>query len=118
MKGGGQGAAFGVVGFILLAVVTNFAISFKSQGPERGNLVQVPVVLAVLGTPALAYVLRRRRWLLSSLVVAQLGLYLLYETGVSIHSDMRVDLLLIYPAILYTAWMALRPEVEEEGGRR
>jgi hypothetical protein len=72
----------------------------------------------VLGAPALAYVLRRRqRWAPTLLLFVQLGLYLLYETGISIRTNIRSDLLLIYPAILFTAWIALRPDAVEEGER-
>ena len=110
MKAGSQKVVFFLLGACLLWVITILFQSLAREGPDRGNAVQVPLVLMVLGAPAVAYVLRRRRGPLTALLVVQLGLYVLYETGISIHTNIRSDLLLLYPAILFTAWMALRPE--------
>jgi hypothetical protein len=109
---------FSLVGAVLLWVVTTaiqlFGL-FGREKPDRGNTIQLPLLLMVLGAPALAYILRRgRRWPSTLLLVVQFGLYVLYETGISIN-DIRADLLFIYPAILFTAWMALPPGRTESG---
>jgi hypothetical protein len=106
---------FSLVGAVLLWVVTTAIQSFGREGPDRGNTIQLPLLLMVLGAPALAYILRRgRRWLTALLLVVQCGLYILYETGISI-DDIRSDVLFIYPAILFTAWMALPPGPTKSG---
>ena len=37
----------------------------------------------------------------------QVVAYLVYETGVSIETNIRIDLLLIIPMIAYNAWIVL-----------
>ena len=121
MTGRSQKAAFLTVGFFLLWFSTcalQMVAMETQRGPDRSNAVQVPLFLLVLTIPVASYWFRRRRsWVLPSLALAQLGLYVLYETGVSIETNIRADLLLVYPAILVSAWLAFRAAVVESGER-
>ena len=93
---------------LLLSVGVLF-LACGRQAPDRANAVQVPLLLLVLVAPALSHVIRRRGQRLRIVgFLAQLGLYVLYETGVSVQTDIRVDLLLLYPAILLNALISLR----------
>ncbi len=101
-----QKAAFFILGALALWFITMMLQSFAHAGPDRANIFQIPLLLIVLAFFGLAHVLRRRHWLVLAtlLPIVQLGAYVLYETGISIETNIRVDLLLIYPAILFTAW--------------
>jgi len=80
------------------------------EAPDRANEIQVPLILLVLATPALAFALRERsRRTRVATLILQLVLYAVYESGVSNQTNIRVDLLLIYPALLLTAAITLRP---------
>lgn len=79
------------------------------EAPDRANAVQLPLLLLVLAAPGMAWMLRTRsRAARLVVLLLQLGLYGLYESGVSIETNIRVDVLLIYPAIGVTAALALR----------
>ena len=120
MTGSMQKAVFLTVGFLLLWFTTCALqmVAMNGQGPDRSNAFQVPLFLLVLAIPVAAFVLRRRRgWVLAMLVVAQIGLYVLYETGISIETNIRADLLLVYPAILVSGWFAFRADSVEIGGQ-
>ena len=84
---------------------------------------QAPVALMILAAPVVCVALfafslprsvpegrrRRLRLAVGILPLAALGLYALYESGVSVYTNIRVDLLLIYPALFVTllSWPAL-----------
>lgn len=82
--------------------------------PERSGRIQFPLFLAMLALPVVALVLFGICWAVSLpfavrallrglallLCVAVFPIYLYYESGVSIHTNIRVDLLLLYPALL------------------
>lgn len=90
---------------------------------DRTGWVQAPVALLILAAPVVCLALfalslprsvpedRRRRLQLAVglLPFVALGLYAFYETGVSPETNIRVDLLLIYPALLlaFLFWPAL-----------
>ena len=94
---------------VFLALAGALFLACGRGAPDRANTLQIPLLLLVLAAPALSHALRRRHRSLRILtLVAQLSLYVLYETGVSTNTDMRVDLLLILPAILLNARIALR----------
>jgi hypothetical protein len=98
-----------MAGAFLLWCLTVTLQSMAGSGPDRSPAIQGPLALLVLGGPLLSYLLRARRERLRwPLLAAQLGCYVLYETGISIDTDIRVDVLLIYPAILLNAWILLR----------
>jgi hypothetical protein len=85
--------------------------------------VQAPVALMILAAPVVCVALfafslprsvpegrrRRLRLAVGLLPLAALGLYAFYESGVSVYTNIRVDLLLIYPALFVTllSWPAL-----------
>ena len=77
---------------------------------ERSGWVQGPAALALLAAPVVALLLlrrgRRRRWNYV-LAPAAGALYVFYESGISLYTNIRVDLLLIYPALATTALAVL-----------
>lgn len=94
-----------------------------AQAADRTGFVQAPVAVLILASPLLCFALlalslrrsvpeerrQRLRLAVGLLPLVALGLYAFYETGVSAETNIRVDLLLIYPALLLTvlAWPAL-----------
>lgn len=83
-------------------------------GARRGRDPPLPVACLLLfalslrrSTPPL--VRRRLRLAVFLVPLAALGLYAFYETGISTYTNIRVDLLLIYPALLlaFLFWPAL-----------
>jgi hypothetical protein len=98
-----------IAGVVLLWCLTVSLQTMAGSGPDRSAAIQAPLALLVLGGPLLSYLLRaRRERLCLPLLVTQIGCYVLYETGISIDTNIRVDLLLIYPAILVNAWFLFR----------
>ena len=95
----------------------------QPDGGDRTGWVQVPVALMILASPVLCVTLyalslprsvpgvrrRRLRLAVGLLPLAALGLYAFYESGVSVYTNIRVDLLLIYPALFLAllSWPAL-----------
>jgi len=83
--------------------------AMAGPGPDRNVAIQAPLALLVLGSPLVSYLLRARRERLRwPLLVAQLGCYVLYEAGISIETNIRIDVFLLYPAILLNAWILFR----------
>lgn len=98
-----------VAGVFLLWFLTLSLQATAGSGPDRSAAIQVPLALLVLGGPLLSWAFRaRRERLRGPLLAAQIGCYVLYETGLSIETNIRVDLFLIYPAILLNAWILFR----------
>jgi hypothetical protein len=98
-----------VAGVFLLWSFTLTLQAIAGPGPDRSPAIQAPLALLVLGGPILSSLLRARRERLRwSLFAAQLGCYVLYETGISIETNIRVDVFLLYPAILLNAWILFR----------
>lgn len=102
-------ATLWAAGVFLLWLLTLTLQAAAGSGPDRSVAIQVPLALLVLSGPLLSWMLRaRRERLRAPLLAAQLGCYVLYETGLSIETNIRIDLLLIYPAILLNAWILFR----------
>ena len=98
-----------IAGVVVLWCLTVTLQSMAGTGPDRSAVIQAPLALLVLGGPLLSYMFRARRERLRwPLLAAQLGCYVLYETGISIETNIRIDLLLLYPAILLNVWILLR----------
>jgi len=92
-----------------LVLAGALALACAREAPDRANTIQVPLLLLVIAAPVLSHVLRQRARMLRVLtLVAQLGIYLIYETGVSSNTNMRVDLLPILAAIFLNARFAFR----------
>jgi hypothetical protein len=99
----------GIAGVVLLWCLTVSLQAFAGSGPDRNVAIQAPLALLVLGGPLLSYLLRARRERLRwPLLAAQVGCYVLYETGIPIETNIRIDVLLLYPAILLNAWILFR----------
>jgi hypothetical protein len=98
-----------VAGVFLLWSLTVTLQAVAGPGPDRSPVIEAPLALLVLGAPALSWLLRagrgRLRW---PLLAGQLGCYVLYETGISIETNIRIDVFLLYPAILLNAWILFR----------
>jgi len=98
-----------IAGTMLLWCLTLTLQAMAGRGPDRSVAIQAPLALLVLGAPLLSARLgagrERLRW---PLLAAQIGCYVLYETGISIDTNIRIDVFLIYPAILLNAWLLFR----------
>ncbi len=103
-----QKIVFCVVLTVLLWMATMVLQASASRGPDRHPGIQVPLIVLVLATPFIAARWRHRKAVAASLLAAQIGVWIAYETGISIDTNIRSDLMLIYPAILVTAWFAYR----------
>lgn len=95
----------------------------QASPDDRTGWVQAPVALMILAVPILCLALfalslprsvpevRKGRLQLTVglLPLAALGLYAFYESGISAETNIRVDLLLIYPALVlaFVSWPAL-----------
>ncbi len=86
--------------------------------PERKGWIQTPIAILLLFSPVACLILAmvhsssqalQLRLLVLALPLVALGLYAFYRSGVSVYSDIRVDLLLIYPALFlaFLFWPAL-----------
>ena len=101
----------------LPAALALLLISCTREPPDRSNAIQVPLILIVLGGPVLSHALRRRdRGVGVAVLVLQVLAYLYYETGVSIETNIRIDLPLIYAAIALNAWIVFRSRSQTNGG--
>jgi hypothetical protein len=98
-----------IAGIVLMWCLTVTLQAMAGPGPDRSVAIQAPLALLVLGSPLVSYLLRARRERLRwPLLVAQLGCYVLYEAGISIETNIRIDVFLLYPAILLNAWILFR----------
>jgi len=69
--------------------------------PERTAPIQLPLLLMVLLTPIVLVLFGKSRSRMSFfLLILQFISYFIYESGISIYSNIRIDLLLVYPALL------------------
>lgn len=80
--------------------------------PERDASVQIPLLLIILVIPVISLILYISSsaqyftnkgvfyFLIMLLSFVQFAIYPIYESGISIHSNIRIDLLLVYPALL------------------
>lgn len=91
----------------------NRAGILEHAATERSASIQIPVLVLILAIPLAMVILfvrslsaavpeekrRRLRRIDSVLAVLTLGLYVFYETGISVYSNIRIDLLVILPAV-------------------
>ena len=91
----------------------NRAVALEHAATERSGRIQIPVFFLLLALPVAIMILfvrassatispRARRHLrnaVSALAVFTLGLYVFYESGISGYSNIRVDLIVIWPAV-------------------
>lgn len=105
----------------------DFALQHMAP-PERGAAIQTPAFLLILLAPIACVVLHLRlrsprvgargklrlRLALWLALVLVPGVYAFYESGISIHSNIRVDLLLLWPAIALTLLIAAASILSEK----
>lgn len=102
----------------LLMLLGVCLVSCMREPPDRTPAVQGPLILLVLAAPAISYALRRReRSVRVSVLVLQILAYLVYETGISIETNIRIDLPLIYSSIGLNAWIVFRSAAQVEPDR-
>ncbi len=91
----------------------NRSVVLEHAATERSGRIQIPVFFVILAMPFLMVTLlvrslsteisqkarRGLRLAISALAVLTLGLYVFYETGISAYSNIRVDLIVIWPAV-------------------
>ncbi len=91
----------------------NRSVVLEHAATERSGRIQIPVFFVILAMPFLMVTLLVRSWsteisqkarrglrlAISALAVLTLGLYVFYETGISAYSNIRVDLIVIWPAV-------------------
>jgi len=84
-----------------------------ADGGDRTGWVKAPVALMILAAPVVCVApfalslprsvpegrRRRLRLAIVLLPLAALGLYAFYESGISVYTNIRVDLHLLYPAL-------------------
>ncbi len=91
----------------------NRAVVLEHAATERSGRIQIPVFFLLLALPVVIVILfvrassanispraqRRHRQAVSALAVLTLGLYTFYESGISAYSNIRVDLIVVWPAV-------------------
>ncbi len=84
------------------ASADNLEVARRHMAPaERAGWLQLPLFLAIAAAPVAGIVLvvrGRRRWVYV-LAPAAAGAYALYESGISRYTNIRVDLIIIVPAL-------------------
>jgi len=68
--------------------------------PERKAAIQLPLLLIILFIPIFLKLQKRPHNFSIVLILLQFVAYFIYESGISIHSNIRIDLLLVYPALI------------------
>jgi hypothetical protein len=105
-----------------------YALS-RMAPPERSEALQMPAFLVVLLAPVACIILHfaarstaagarakaRMRLALWLLLVLTPAVYAFYESGISIHTNIRVDLLLLWPAIALTLAIGAASLLSEQG---
>ena len=97
----------------------NREIALRHMAKERAAEIQIPLFLAMMALPVLSLTLLRRaraapasakrpRQTVAALAVVALGLYAYYEAGISAYSDIRIDLLLVWPALIVAVVSGIR----------
>ena len=109
-------------GYVYRDTPANRAVVLRRMAPpERSLAIQLPLLLAVLCLPVVGFVLlaiarrvpapkRTAIWRTVLIMpAAEIGLYAYYESGISSYSNIRIDMLVILPALLValSLWPAL-----------
>jgi hypothetical protein len=90
--------------------VAVLALSCGREAPDRTNAIQVPLFLSILGIPVASSMLRRaKRHVRRLLFACQAIVYLLYESGISMQTNIRIDFFLILPALALGLSLAFGP---------
>ena len=91
----------------------NRAVVLEHAATERSGRIQIPLFFLLLALPVMIVILfvrassakispraqRRLRQVIFALAVLTLGLYVFYEFGISVYSNIRVDLIVVWPAV-------------------
>lgn len=68
--------------------------------PERKASIQLPFLLMILFIPIFLKLQKRPHNFSIVLILLQFVIYFTYESGISKHSSIRIDLLLVFPALI------------------
>ena len=68
--------------------------------PERKASIQLPLLLMIFIIPIFLKLQKRHHNVSIVLILLQFVAYFIYESGISKYSNIRVDLLLVYPALI------------------
>lgn len=93
--------------------VQNRAAAVEHAATERSARIQIPIFFLILALPVVIVILfvramsakispqtrRRLRLAVAALAVLTPGLYVFYESGISVYSNIRIDLIVIWPAV-------------------
>jgi hypothetical protein len=91
----------------------NRTVVLEHAATERGGRIQIPLFFMLLALPVVIVILfvralsakisqraqRGLRQAVFALAVLTLGLYVFYESGISVYSNIRVDLIVVWPAV-------------------
>lgn len=93
------------------ASAENIDVARRHMAPaERAGWLQLPLFLFVVAAPVGAFVVavrgHRRRWIYT-LAATAAAAYALYESGISSYTNIRVDLLAVFPALAALALVAV-----------
>ena len=89
-----------------VVAIAVLCVSCTREPPEQSIRFVLLLVVVIFLAPAVSYLLKRRDSGLEivSLIIQVLA-YVIYETGVSVDTDNRADLVFMYPAIALNAWI-------------
>jgi hypothetical protein len=85
--------------------------------PERNSSIQLPLFLMILSIPIILKIIKRHGILSIVLICLQFISYSIYESGISRHSNIRIDLLLVYPALLSSIVILLSGRAKQQPGQ-
>ena len=93
------------------ATADNLDVARLHMAPaERAGWLQLPLFLVIVTAPVAGIVLAvrgRRRRGLYGLALAAAGAYAVYESGISSYTNIRVDLLVVFPALVVMALVVI-----------
>jgi hypothetical protein len=99
-----QSHPYRVLGWaVYRASAENIDVARRHMAPaERARWLQLPLFLVVVAAPVAAIVVavrgHGRRWIYALALVAGAA-YAVYESGISSYTNIRVDLVIIFPAL-------------------
>lgn len=79
----------------------------KPEG-RRSEIIDIALALIIVLFPIISFILRKRGdRVLYTLTLVHFVLYLVYESGIPVYMNIRIDLVLIYPVLLINGFFVL-----------